>query len=312
MTINLIIDALEELAPPSLQESYDNCGLLVGNSSMECKGIITSLDVTEAVIFEAIEKGCNLIVAHHPIIFKGLKKLNGKNYVERTIILAIKNNIAIYAIHTNLDNILQGVNHTIADKLGLHKREILLPKPSTLVKLFTFVPIDHAAKVRDALFAAGAGNIGNYSECSYTSQGEGTFKAGIGSDPYLGNIGELHTEPEVKLEVILPVWLKSKVQKALRESHPYEEIAHEFILLENVMQETGSGLLGHFSSPVPELEFMRMLKDLFKVPVIRHSPFVCKDISTVALCGGAGSFLVPNAIALNADAFVTGDMKYHE
>ena len=241
MTISKVIQQLEFIAPPSLQENYDNAGLITGNTNWDCKGIITALDATEAVVLEAIEKKCNLIVAHHPIIFSGLKKINGKNYVEQTIITAIKNDIAIYAIHTNLDNVLQGVNAKIADALGLINRQVLQPKNNLLKKLFTFVPVEHAEKVRNAIFAAGGGQISNYSECSFNSEGKGTYKAGEGSNPFTGKIGERHYEPEIKMEVIFPAWLEKAVYNAMIAAHPYEEVAYDIVALENTSLQIGSG-----------------------------------------------------------------------
>ena len=312
MKIQDIISFLETLAPVSLQESYDNAGLLTGNANWMCTGIITTLDSTEAVIEEAIVKKCNLIVAHHPIIFSGLKKITGKNYVEKTIIKAIKNDIAIYAIHTNLDNVLAGVNGKMADKLGLINRQILLPKQGVLKKLVTFVPIAHAEELRSALFNAGAGNIGKYSECSFTAAGEATFKAGINANPYVGEIGKQHTEKEVKVEVIYPAWNETAILHAMQTAHPYEEVAHDIYLLDNKLQDTGSGLTGDLPEAISELEFLAKLKSTFGLSVIKYTPLLGRQVKKIALCGGAGSFLINNAIACGADFYITGDVKYHE
>lgn len=312
MKIGEITSFLESLAPLSLQESYDNAGLLSGNSDWDCSGIITTLDATEAVVKEAIAKNCNLIVAHHPIIFGGLKKITGKNYVEQTIIMAIKNDIAIYAIHTNLDNVLYGVNAAIADKLGLINRGILQPKNDTLKKLFTFVPVEQAEKVRSAIFAAGAGHISNYSECSFNTTGQGTFKAGKGSNPFTGNIGERHTEDEVKMEMIFPAWQQQAILKALFAAHPYEEVAYDIVALNNRNQQVGSGLTGELPQPLTENEFLTLLKEKFNLSVIRHTPLLNKPVKKIALCGGAGSFLTGAAIGAGAGFYITGDVKYHE
>jgi dinuclear metal center YbgI/SA1388 family protein len=312
MKIQEITSFLESVAPPSLQESYDNAGLLTGNSNWECTGIICTLDATEEVVLEAIEKKCNLIVAHHPIIFGGLRKITGKNYVEKTIITAIKNDIAIYAIHTNLDNVLHGVNAAIADKLGLVNRNILQPKNETLKKLFTFVPVEQVEKVRSAIFAAGAGHISNYSECSFNSPGQGTFKPGEGTDPFTGKIGERHTEDEVKMEMIFPAWLENKVVIAMIAAHPYEEVAYDIIALDNKNQGIGSGLVGELPESLAEKAFLALLKEKFDLSVIRHTPLLNKQVKKIALCGGAGSFLIGTAVATGADFYITGDIKYHE
>lgn len=312
MKIAEVISFLESVAPLSLQESYDNAGLITGNSNWECTGIITTLDATEAVVLEAVEKKCNLVVAHHPIIFGGLKKINGKNYVEQTIITAIKNDIAIFAIHTNLDNVLQGVNAAIADKLGLINCKVLQPKNATLKKLFTFVPAGQAEKVRSAIFAAGGGNISNYSECSFNSAGFGTFKPGQGTNPYTGKIGERHIEDEIKMEMIFPAWRQQAILSTMFAVHPYEEVAYDIITLDNQNQQLGSGLVGELPEPLSETAMLGLLKTKFNLSVIRHTALLNKMVKNVALCGGAGSFLIGAAAASGADFYITGDIKYHE
>ncbi len=247
---------LEQLAPLALQESYDNSGLLVGSPETEISKALITLDCTEEIVQEAIENGCNLIIAHHPIIFGGLKKLNGKNYVERTVIKAIENRIAIYAIHTNLDNISGGVSHKIAQKLGLENCKVLDPKSANLLKLVTYVPNAQLEKVQNALFAAGAGNIGNYSECSFKVLGEGTFKAGLNTNPFVGEKLNRHLESEYRLETVFPVWLKSQVLHSLLSSHPYEEVAYDLYALENQNFETGSGIIGQLPQALSEEDFL--------------------------------------------------------
>ena len=312
MQINEIFAALEHIAPPALQEDYDNAGLITGNKAWDCTGIIISLDATETVVQEAIDKQCNLIVAHHPIVFKGLKKITGKNYVEQTIITAIKNDIAIYAIHTNLDNVPDGVNGKIADMLGLVNRQILSPKSNLLQKLAVFVPVSGSAKLLNALFAAGAGDIGHYSECSFSTEGTGSFKAGKNAQPVLGNKGERHLEPETKLEVIFPHWLHNKIVAAMKASHPYEEVAYDIYNLANSYQHTGSGLVGELEEALKEKELLATLKELFHIPAIKHTALLGKRVKRLALCGGAGSFLTGAAIAAGADMYITADIKYHE
>ena len=312
MKIKDIINVLEDTASPSLQESYDNAGLLTGNEQQECTGVVCSLDATEAVVDEAIDSNCNLIVAHHPIIFKGLKRITGKNYVERTVIKAIKNDIAVYAIHTNLDNIITGVNGRMADRLGLINRTILLPKTATLKKLYSFVPVAHAQNLRAALFDAGAGHIGNYSQCSFNIEGSGTFKGEEGTHPFTGVTGELHYEKEIKIEVIFPAWLEPKIIQALIAAHPYEEPAYDLVQLENKHQHIGSGLTGSLPQPMEEKAFLAFLKESFQLPLIRHTQLTGSPIQKICLCGGAGSFLISNALHAKADIFISADIKYHE
>lgn len=312
MIIAEIIAPLEKLAPLAYQESYDNCGLLTGNTNWECSGVLCTLDTTEAVVLEAKDKGCNLIVAHHPIIFTGLKKITGKNHVEQTIITAIKNDIAIYAIHTNLDNVLLGVNHTIADKLSLINRKILAPKQNLLSKLFVFVPENDTEKVKEAIFSAGAGHIANYSECSFSIKGIGTFNGNENSNPTIGKPLVCSTVSEIKIEVILPTHLQHFVIAKMIEAHPYEEVAYDIVPVINSYQIVGSGLIGELQDEMNETDFLHLLKKQFNLPIIKHTALRNKPIKKIALCGGAGSFLIKNAIAEKADIYITADIKYHE
>ena len=312
MKIKEVITCLESIAAKSLQEDYDNAGLLTGSINADCLGVLTTLDVTEATITEALQKKCNLIVAHHPVIFRGLKKLNGNNYVERTVIAAIKNDIAIYATHTNLDNVLNGVNMKIAGKLNLQNLQILSPKENTLKKLVTFVPQKNAASVRDALFAAGAGSIGNYSECSYNVEGSGTFKANKGAEPFVGEIDKRHTENESRIEVVFPTHLQDALIQSLKRAHPYEEVAYDIYPLSNTRNDIGSGVIGDLPEELDGAEFLKLLKAAFGLKIIRHTQILAKNIKKVALCGGAGSFLISAAKGSDADAYVTADVKYHE
>jgi dinuclear metal center YbgI/SA1388 family protein len=312
MKIQEVIAVLEDLAPPAYQESYDNAGLITGQPGWDCTGVLCTLDATEPVILEAKKKGCNLVVAHHPIVFGGLKKINGKNYVEKAVIAAIKNDIAVYAIHTNLDNISVGVNGRIAEKLGLKHTEVLLPRENNLRKLYAFVPLDHAEAVRNAIFKAGGGQIGNYSECSFNVPGKGTFRAGEGTDPYVGEIGKRHEENEIKMEVIFPAYLQAKVISAMTAAHPYEEVAYDIIPLGNYFKEVGSGLVGELPEPLEENGFLHMLQTTFGLKVVRHTPLTGNKVNKIAICGGAGSFLIKKALSAGADFYVTADVKYHE
>jgi dinuclear metal center YbgI/SA1388 family protein len=310
MKISEVVQFLEGYAPPVLKEDYDNVGLLVGDEQAECTGILCTLDVTEDVIAEAIHKKCNMVVAHHPLIFRGLKRLTGANETERVVAAAIRQNISVFASHTNLDNLSNGVNDMIAKKLGLKQCEVLEPRSGVLYKLHTFVPQPQLDAVRDALFAAGAGNISRYTECSFTHPGKGTFKPGAGTSPFSGTEGTRSVEDEIKLEVILPAFARSAVLKALFSSHPYEEVAYDLVQLANEHQGIGSGLIGTLDE-ISEQDFLKRLL-VFNPAIIRHSPFTGRKITRVAVCGGAGSFLVASALRKGAQAFVTADLKYHE
>jgi len=312
MKLSLLTDYLESLAPLAYQEDYDNSGLIVGKADQEVYQALISLDCTEAVVDEAIASNCQVIISHHPIVFHGLKKFNGKTYVERVVEKAIKNNIALYAIHTNLDNVLTGVNSRICETLGLTNTRILAPKHHLLKKLVTYVPAAQAEQVRNALFNAGAGNIGNYSEASFNAEGTGTFKANEDANPYVGEPGIRHTENEVRIEVIYPATLESKILMALVLAHPYEEVAYDLYSLTNPNQQVGSGMIGELEIPVNEEYFLSIVKDKMRAHVIRHTTLTGKHIRKVAVCGGAGGFLLKQAIAAGADIFITADYKYHE
>jgi dinuclear metal center YbgI/SA1388 family protein len=310
--IKEIVCALEQLAPRPYQEEYDNSGLLTGHPEDEVRGVLVTLDCIEAVVDEAIGEKCNLIVAHHPILFKGLKKLTGQTYVERVIIKAVRANIAIYAIHTNLDNIQGGVNKMIAARLGLINTATLLPKKNTLSKLVTFIPTEQAEEVISRLHDAGAGQIGNYKNCSFRLTGEGTYLPTGDANPFQGEVGKLERAAETRVEVILPTHLESQVVAALKAAHPYEEVAYYLSRLVNDNQEVGSGIIGDLTMPAEPLSFLKELKIKMRTDCIRHTALITKKIEKVAVCGWAGSFLLPAAIARKADLFVSADFKYHE
>lgn len=313
MKIGEITNFLETVAPLAMQESYDNAGLIVGDRQTEATGALISLDVTEDVVDEAISLGYNLIIAHHPFVFGGLKRFNGSNYVERTLIKAIKNDIAVYASHTNLDNMLvNGVNSKIAQKIGLTDVKILAPMGGSLCKIVTFVPQKHAETVREAMFSAGAGCIGNYGSCSYNTQGQGTFKAQEGCNPFVGEIGRIHFEDETKIETIAPKYLVGKVVDALCKAHPYEEPAYDIYPLDNKFDMVGSGIVGNLPQPEDAQDFLLRVKETFSCGVIRHTRLPQTPISRVAVCGGAGSFLVNDAVRSGADILLTADIKYHQ
>lgn len=313
MKIKDLTGYLEKLAPLSYQESYDNAGLIVGHPDELITGVLVSLDSTEDVVEEAIQRGCNLIVAHHPIVFKGLKKITGKNYVERTIIKAIKNNVAIYAIHTNLDNVVNGVSFKITQLLGLQQARILAPKSDLLIKLVVFVPVEYTGQLLDALYAAGAGEIGNYSQCSFRVEGKGTFKPNAQANPTIGRSGgPMEEVEENRVEVIFPAYLKNSILAAMRRGHIYEEVAYYLTSLGNENQEVGSGAVGILPQEMAEVDFLAHLKQKMNASVIRHTRLLNKPISKVAVCGGAGSFLLGDAMRAGADIFITADYKYHE
>ena len=312
MKLQELCTSLEEWAPLAYQESYDNSGLIVGDLSTELNGVLVSLDCVEDVIDEAIAKGCNAIVSHHPIVFKGLKSFTGKNYVERTVLKAIKNDIALYAIHTNLDNIHTGVNKMLADKIGLINTSVLVPKKEIIKQLVTYVRVAEADLVRNSLFEIGAGSLGEYSESSFTVSGKGTFKGSENSKPFIGEKGVFKKLEEERIEILFPAHMEASVLSVLKNSNTYEEVAYSMFTISNENQNVGSGMLGELSIAENALDFLGVLKNNLNSEGIRYTSLVKKKIKKVAICGGAGSFLLQAAIRSGADIFITGDFKYHE
>lgn len=312
MQLKEIIQYLESLAPLSSQESYDNSGLITGNIDTEITQALICLDSTEEVVDEAIENGCNLIIAHHPIVFKGLKSLTGKTYVERVVLKCIKNDIALYAIHTNLDNFRFGVNAEIGRRLGLEQLHVLSPKTGVLNKITVFVPSENREQVAQAMFDAGAGAIGNYNACSFFGEGTGTFTPVNGANPYIGESGVAEHVQENRLEVLVSTHQLTSVVKAMKASHPYEEVAYDIVALQNQNAFEGAGMIGKLPVPMPVETFLNFVKKEFDCGIIRHTKLVNSTIETVAFCGGSGSFLLKDAIRSKADIYITGDFKYHE
>ena len=312
MVVQDVINHLEALAPLQYAEDFDNVGLLVGNKKVEISGILVTLDTLESVIDEAIEKDCNLIVSFHPIIFKGLKSITGKDYVERTVLKAIKNDIAIYAIHTALDNALKGVNDIICNTLGLENRKILIPQKGTIKKLTTYVPLGDANTLRTQLFEAGAGNIGNYDNCSFNTEGTGTYNGNEYSNPTLGTKGKLHEEKEVQISVTFNKHIEAKLLQTLFKHHPYEEVAFEVATLDNYDQNIGMGMIGELKENQDPNKFLEFVKDKMNVTCIKHSEISKNHIKKVAVLGGSGSFAISAAKRAGADILITADLKYHD
>lgn len=312
MLVRDILDAFETEAPFSLQASYDNSGLQLGRPDMTVERVLVCLDVTSGVLQEAIDNECGAIVSHHPLIFEGLKRISGENETEAIVMEAIRHNIAIISVHTNLDAVVGGVNHILANKLGLEGAQVLAPERGLLKKLITFCPSTHADSVRMALFNAGAGHIGAYDCCSYNIEGYGTFRAGKEASPYVGKVQELHTEPEVRVETIFPAYIEKPLISALLKAHPYEEVAYDIYSLDNRFDRVGPGVIGTLREPMTEAAFLNMVKECLGIPCVRHTPLRGTSIQLVALCGGSGGFLIDKAISRGADAFLTAEIKYNQ
>jgi dinuclear metal center YbgI/SA1388 family protein len=312
MKLKEIVSTFEKVAPFSFQESYDNSGLQTGNPEMDIHSALICLDVTEEVYNEAIKLNVNLIISHHPLIFHGIKDLTGKNFTQRILINAVKNDIAILSVHTNFDNIENGVSSKICEKLKLENTRILEPMKNSLVKLVFFVPVEQADEVRNKVFEAGAGVIGKYDMCSFNVPGKGSFRASENANPFVGDKNKLHFEPELRIETIIPVTLSDQVVKALLLAHPYEEVAYDLYPLANNYPAVGFGLIGELFSDTDEIEFLKLLKKIFNSDCIRHTALLNRKIKKVAVCGGSGSFLLEKAISSGADIFVSGDFKYHQ
>ncbi len=311
MKLSEICKYLDTAIPLSFQEEYDNSGLQIGLPESDVSSCMLTIDITEEVIDEAVKKGCDLIISHHPLIFKGLKKITGSSYTERVLTRAIKEDIAIYSAHTNLDSVSFGVSRKMASKLGLKNVEVLVPLKDRLLKLVTFIPEAHLEKVRSALFEAGAGVIGNYDQCGFTLEGKGSFRAGVNANPFAGEIGKAHFENEIRLETVLFSHAKRSVINALIEAHPYEEAAYDLYPLDNENCGAGLGCTGEFDQPVSESDFLNLISSAFDARGVRYSKITGRPVKKVALCGGSGASFIGNAISSGADAFVTSDIKYH-
>ena len=311
-SLQQIINVLETVAPLQLQESYDNSGLVYGDPTKSINKAIAALDLTEEVIQEAITLKAELIILHHPPIFKPIKRLSHQDLTSLLLVQAIKADIAVYACHTNLDNVLWGVNGEIAKRLGIKNFEVLSPMNSTHQKLVTFVPIENLEAVREALFSIGAGAIGNYHECSFISSGEGTFLPREGANPWIGKIGQRHTEKESRLEIIFPIHLKQQILDGLHKAHPYETVAYDLLSLDNTFSQYGAGVIGNLPESLEEPQLLDLLKSTFKTSVIRHNPLTKRTIRKIALCGGSGKSLINNALSKKADAYITADLSYHD
>ena len=310
MKLREITAVLEAAAPLALQESYDNSGLLIGDEGMEIAGALLCVDVTPEVMDEAEERGCNLIVSHHPLIFSGQKRFTGASATQRLIRRAIKNDMAVYAAHTNADNVSGGVSFMLGTRLGLRNMRVLAPREKGLRKLAVYVPEAYAETVREVLFAAGAGTIGRYDQCSYNIRGEGTFRAGEGTRPFAGSRGERHTEPEIRVECLIPDYRVREAVDAVRHVHPYEEMAYDVWPVEIPDYLSGAGVVGE-TEPCETAVFLKRLKSVLQLPVLRHSPIVRPVVRRVALCGGSGAEFIPAALRNDADLFVSADFKYH-
>lgn len=314
MTIKIkdLLKSVTDKAPLSLQESYDNSGLIVGDPDRSVTRVLTTIDITLDVVYEAVEKKCELIISHHPIIFKGLKKLIPADPVAQIVMTAIANQIAIAAMHTNLDNYQYGVNHKMAKKLGLNNLVVLQPMINNLRKLVVFCPKQQAELVRQAIFNAGGGNIGNYDQCSFNSEGKGSFRGNDQTNPFAGEKGKLHFEDELRIETVVPVFYLPAVIDAMLAAHPYEEVAYDVIPLENTYAGAGAGMSGDLPTPLESVAFLDLVAEKFSSKVLRHSRIVNEKIRKVAVCGGSGAFLLHQAKQAGVDAFVTADVKYHD
>ncbi len=313
MKVSELTKYLDREFPLSLQESYDNCGLQVGDADSDITGVLLSIDVVEATVDEAVEKGCNFILCHHPLIFRGVKRITGANYIERIIRKAIKSDVAIYAAHTSADKIIGGVSYKMAEKLSLENVVPLEADNEQVYKVVVYVPVADKQKVSDAVYANGGGSIGAYDCCSFSVDGAGTFKANDGCNPYVGNIGEIHTEKESRVEYVVSRRNLTKVLKAVDEAHPYEEPAIDVIKLENTIVSAGMGVVGDLKTPVVPLEFLKRVKETFRCEMLKYTDInKVETIRRVALCGGSGSDLVGLAKKMGADIMVTGDVKYHQ
>ncbi len=311
MTCKEIIKYFEEWAPKEIAWQKDNVGLQVGSLNNKLNNILLCLELHDQVIDDAIKKNCNLIISHHPLLFQPLKKIDLQNDKNSKLIeKLIKNNITLYSAHTNLDFTKEGVSFELAKKLKLNNIDFLVHQNSNQYKLSVFVPVDFVDKVANAIFENGGGRIGEYTNCSFRTKGNGTFKGSGNSNPYLGEKNKIELVEEIKLEVLVDSWKLKKILTAIFETHPYEEVAYDIYPLANSNKNYGAGTIGELDKPMHQKQFLDYVADNLKIKNFRYSKGNNK-IKKVALCGGAGSDLVKDALNSGADAFITADLKYH-
>jgi dinuclear metal center YbgI/SA1388 family protein len=312
MKCDNIIKIIEDWAPKSIAWEKDNVGLQVGSLRREVKNILLCLDVNEKVIDEASKKNCNLIISHHPLLFRSLKKIDiERDQKSKILEKLIKKDITLYSAHTNLDFTKDGVSFQLADKLGLSNQRFLLNKSSNLNKLIVFVPVDNADKVAEAMHSAGAGIIGEYSHCSFRTIGMGTFKGSNKSKPSMGVKGKLNKVSEVKIEVLVNSFDLHKVISSMKKIHPYEEVAFDVYPMVNENFNYGMGVIGDLKKELTAKEFLTYVSKSLRINNFRFNKGSKFRIKKVAVCGGSGSDLLETAIKSKADAFVTADVKYH-
>ncbi len=303
---------MEEFAPVNLAEDYDNVGLLIGSRNQEIKKVLVCLDVTTKVVEEAVEKKVNLIVSHHPIIFKGLKRIVEEDPKGRLLYKLIRNGIGVYSAHTNMDFTHGGINDTLANLLGLSNiRNLKKHKEDRFFKIVVFVPEQNTDTVREAMCSAGAGWVGDYSDCTFMVKGTGTFKPLEGTNPYIGSKGNLEKVEEYRLETIVPQKKLKKVVNAMIEAHPYEEVAYDVYPMELSLKEYGFGKVGSLVETQKLDKFISTVKEKLNVKSVRVIGSVKKEIRNVAVFCGSFDTDVINSMN-GVDVLVTGDMKYHD
>lgn len=312
LPLKTLLAGLEQWVPFVWQENYDNAGLILGDPNQQIRKALVCFDVTPEVVDEAVRNEADLILSHHPAIFKGIKRINPASRLGYMLKQSLCHDIAWCALHTNLDNTLSGVNSWLCEHLGLQEVRPLVPLQGIYGKLQVYVPEAYAEKLRQALAEAGCGAGTKYDTCSYTSRGEGRFRAGSQAHPFTGRIGELHCEAECKIECLYPLHKTRQVLDVLRTNHPYEEPAFDLLPLQNEAVEQGAGAIGILPETMQERELLDKLKELTGVHCIRHSGFQGRRIKKIALCGGSGGSFIANACGQKADVYITGDLKYHD
>lgn len=312
MKISEITGAIEKYAPLWLQEEWDNAGLQVGDTDREATGAVLCVDATEAIVDEAIDRGVNLVISHHPLLFRGLKRITGRTATERIVAKALKHDIAIYSAHTNMDSAPGGVSWATGRRAGLTAMRTLVPQQGRLMKLAVFVPSAYSNAVSEALWNAGAGRMGNYDRCAYMTDGRGTYRPLPGADPAIGTVGQSHTEAETRIEVVFPTAISGRVVQAMLKAHPYEEPAFDLIPLANDITSAGLGVIGSLKTPMPASEYIAWVKQALGIGAIPYAGDARRMVHRVALCGGAGAEFIGNAIAAGADLYMCGDLKYHD
>ena len=307
-----LVGLVHKLYAPELAEDWDNVGLQVGDPGAPLERVMVALDPGLSAIQAARDAGAQALVTHHPLLFRPIKRLTPEDAVGQALWTAVRDGVAIISAHTNLDCAVAGLNSWLAVRLGVQQSAPLQPVAGDYLKLTVFIPAGHEQSVAEALFSAGAGQIGAYDECSFRARGEGTFRPGLGTNPFIGEIGQREQADEIRFETIVPKRKLARVLEKMHKAHPYEEVAYDLVPLQNQVPGAGLGRIGRLEQATTLDAFAAGVKAALGCDHLRVTGAGRRPVHKIALCGGSGAGLLQTAHRLGADVLVTGDVKYHD